>query len=102
MTTLTTKTNRFSVFCLALANAMVYSFNALFYCFLPLYFNDKFTSVEAGIILSVGPAVSIIAPVFWGMLADRAKYKNTVLICTVLLSSIFFYALKFDVGFLPM
>ena len=100
MTTLTSK--KFSVFCLALANAMVYSFNALFYCFLPLYFNDRFSPIEAGIVLSVGPAVSIVAPVFWGMLADRAKYKNTVLICTVLLSSIFFYSLKFDVGFLPM
>lgn len=93
---------KFSVFCLALANAMVYSFNALFYCFLPLYFNDKFSSFEAGIILSVGPAVSIVAPLFWGMLADRAKYKNTVLICTVLLSAVCFFSLKCDVGFLAM
>ena len=93
---------KFSVFCLALANAMVYSFNALFYCFLPLYFGDKFTSLEAGVILSVGPAVSIVAPLFWGMLADRAKYKNTVLICTVLLSAICFFSIKADVGFLPM
>ena len=96
------RSQKFSVFCLAMANAMVYAFNALFYCFLPLYFNDRFLSVEAGIVLSVGPAVSIIAPVFWGMLADRAKYKNTVLICTVLLSAIFFFSLKFDAGFLPM
>ncbi len=93
---------KFSIFCLALANALVYAFNALFYCFLPLYFNDRFSPVEAGIVLSVGPAVSIVAPLFWGMLADRAKYKNTVLICTVLLSSIFFFSMKFDVGFLPM
>lgn len=93
---------KFSVFCLALANALVYSFNALFYCFLPLYFNDRFSPVEAGIVLSVGPAVSIVAPVFWGMLADRAKYKNTVLICTILISSIFFFLLKFGVGFLTM
>lgn len=95
-------TQKFSVFCLALANALVYSFNALFYCFLPLYFGDRFSPVEAGIVLSVGPAVSIVAPVFWGMLADRAKYKNTVLICTVLLSSVFFFSMKLDVGFLPM
>ena len=93
---------KFSVVCLALANALVYSFNALFYCFLPLYFNDLFSPVEAGIVLSVGPAVSIVAPVFWGMLADRAKYKNTVLICTVLLSAVFFFMMMFDVGFLPM
>ena len=93
---------KFSVFCLALANALVYAFNALFYCFLPLYFGDKFSPIEAGIVLSVGPAVSIIAPVFWGMLADRAKYKNTVLICTILLSSIFFFSMMFDVGFFPM
>lgn len=96
------KSKKFSVVCLALANALVYSFNALFYCFLPLYFNDLFSPVEAGIVLSVGPAVSIAAPVFWGMLADRAKYKNTVLICTVLLSSVFFFMMMFEVGFLPM
>lgn len=93
---------KFSIFCLALANALVYAFNALFYCFLPLYFGDKFSPIEAGIVLSIGPAVSIIAPVFWGMLADRAKYKNTVLICTILLSSIFFFSMMFDVGFFPM
>ncbi|MBQ7299255.1 MAG: MFS transporter [Clostridia bacterium] len=93
---------KLSVVCLALANALVYAFNALFYCFLPLYFNDRFSPVEAGIVLSVGPAVSIVAPLFWGMLADRAKYKNTVLICTVLLSSVFFFSMKFDVGFFAM
>jgi len=98
----TKTTQKFPVFCLALANALVYSFNALFYCFLPLYFGDLFSAVEAGIVLSVGPAVSIVAPVFWGMLADRAKYKNTVLICTVLLSSVFFFSMKFNAGFLPM
>ncbi len=93
---------KLSLACLYAANAMIYAFNALFYSFLPLYFNDRFPPVQAGVILSIGPAVSIIAPVFWGMLADRAKYKNTVLAVSVLVSAVFFYALSFDVGFLPM
>ncbi len=91
-----------SIGCLCAANALIYAFNALFYSFLPLYFNDRFPPVEAGILLSIGPAVSIIAPVFWGMLADRAKYKNTVLMVAVLISTLFFYALSLGLSFLPM
>ncbi|MGM9626264.1 MAG: MFS transporter [Eubacteriales bacterium] len=97
-----TKNQKLSIVCLYLANALVYAFNALFYCFLPLYFNARFSSVQAGILLSIGPAVSMIAPVFWGMLADRAKYKNTVLICTILISSVFFFMLGTDIGFYPL
>ena len=96
------KHSGFSLFCLYAANALIYAFNALFYCFLPLYFNDTFPAAQAGILLSIGPAVSIIAPVFWGMLADRAKYKNTVLIVSVLLSAIFFFSLERGLPFAPM
>jgi len=90
---------KLSIFCLYAANALVYAFNALFYCLLPLYFNDRFEAIEAGIVLSVGPAVSMVAPVFWGMLADRAKYKNTVLIIAILISAGFFFSLGGGAGF---
>lgn len=88
--------------CLYASNAMVYAFNALFYCFLPIYFNAAYSPVEAGILLSVGPAVSIAAPLFWGMIADHAKYKNTVLIFAVLASAAAFFLLKFEYSFLAM
>lgn len=94
--------NKVSLACLYAANALIYAFNALFYSFLPLYFNDRFPPTQAGVILSIGPAVSIIAPVFWGMLADRAKYKNTILCVAVIVSAVFFFSLSLDVGFLPM
>lgn len=96
------KCGKGSIVCLYIANALVYAFNALFYCLLPIYFNDQFPPTEAGILLSIGPAVSIIAPVFWGMLADRAKYKNTILICSVLCSAVFFFSLGCGAGFFPM
>ncbi|MCQ2432817.1 MAG: MFS transporter [Clostridia bacterium] len=97
-----TQKRKGSLFCLYASNAMVYAFNALFYCFLPIYFNDLYSSEQAGIILSIGPAVCVIAPMFWGVLADRAKYKNTVLISVILISAVFFFLLKIRLAFLPM
>ena len=67
-----------SLICLYAANAMVYSFNALFYCFLPIYFNGLFPPEQAGIILSIGPAVSIVSPLFWGNCPNLAQWEQNL------------------------
>ena len=43
--------------------------------------------------------MAIIAPILWGIAADRAKYKNSVLLTSVILSAIAFYALSFGHSF---
>jgi len=60
--------------------------------FLPIFLTEHVgvTSGELGIILAVGPASLILMQPLWGLRADRAQYKNTVLIlllvCTLITS----------------
>ena len=82
------------------ANGLVYGLNALYYCFIQIYLEQYHTPVNVGILLSIGPLVSIFAPLFWGMSADRAKYKNNVLTLTVAGSAVFYVALMFSQNFI--
>ena len=82
------------------ANGLVYGLNALYYCFIQIYLEQYHTPVNVGILLSIGPLVSIFAPLFWGMSADRARYKNSVLTLTVAGSAVFYVALMFSHNFI--
>lgn len=84
---------------LSAANGLVYGFNALYYCFLQIYFEKFHTPVHVGILLSIGPFVAIFAPMFWGIRADNAKYKNNVLTVTVIGSAVFFFLLMVNHSF---
>ncbi|MBQ4290655.1 MAG: MFS transporter [Clostridia bacterium] len=87
--------NRIKTIALYASNAMVYAFSALFLCFMPLYFNARFTPAESGLLLSIGPIVSIVTPLFWGRIADRSKFKNSTLIICILFSAVFFFLQQF-------
>ncbi len=82
------------------ANGLVYGFNALYYCFIQIYLEQFHSTVAVGVLLSIGPLVAIVAPIFWGLKADRAKYKNTVLLITIIGSAILYFALKLNTGFI--
>ena len=84
---------------LSAANGLVYGFNALYYCFLQIYLEMYHPPVTAGILLSVGPLVAIIAPIFWGVQADKAKYKNNILSVTIIGSAISFFLLMVNQNF---
>nr|MBQ4318049.1 MFS transporter [Clostridia bacterium] len=84
---------------LVAANGLVYGFNALYYCFIQIYLEQYHDPVNAGILLAIGPLVSIFAPLFWGVRADKAKYKNTILLITVIGSALFYTALMFNHSF---
>ena len=84
---------------LSVANGLVYGFNALYYCFLQIYLEMYHTPVSVGILLSVGPLVAIIAPMFWGIQADKAKYKNNILTVTIIGSTVFFFLLMVNQNF---
>lgn len=48
--------------------------------FLPVYFNNAgFSKAVIGILLALGPFVSIIAQPIWGTLCDRTENKNWIL-----------------------
>jgi PPP family 3-phenylpropionic acid transporter len=50
--------------------------------FLPVFLTENagMNSAQLGILLAIGPFASILAQPLWGLRADRARYKNTVLL----------------------
>ena len=73
------------------SNAIVYGLNALYYCFIQIYISGCHSDEVSGILLSIGPLVAIFAPLFWGMLADRAGSKNLVLAVAMLGSAVCYF-----------
>ncbi len=79
---------------LYVSNAVLYGFTGLYYCFIQLYLHNEtpHSSAHIGVLLSVAQAVAIFAPLFWGVCADKARYKKTVLMIIVLGVTFFYCA----------
>ncbi|MGI6744320.1 MAG: MFS transporter [Eubacteriales bacterium] len=75
---------------LFIANGLVYGLNTFYNCFIPLYLGKYHSESRVGIIIASASMVAIVFPLIWGMAADRAKYKNNVLLTAVLLSAVVF------------
>ena len=73
-----------SKYILYLSNLLLYGFTGLYYCFVSLYVNQIHSYSTAGIILAIPQGIAIFAPLFWGMCADRARYKKSVLLIMML------------------
>ena len=84
---------------LVIINGLIYGLNTFYNCFVPLYLAEYHSPSGVGIIIAAASLVAIIAPILWGIAADRAKYKNSVLLTSVILSAIAFYALSFGHSF---
>lgn len=62
----------------------IYMGNAIFGTFLPVYFSDAgFHSSQIGLLLGIGPLVAIMAQPVWGMVSDRARTKNSILMLLI-------------------
>ena len=60
--------------------ASLFGYNSIVQSFIPNFFNSVgLSSVEIGVILGVSPLIAVVAPSFWGLRADRTKYKNHIL-----------------------
>ncbi len=73
-------------FCFYMAVAPYVSFVTAYYKEIGL------TSSQIGIISGIGPVITVIGQFFWGRLADKAKYKNTVLLIATLATALAVYA----------
>ena len=82
------------------ANGSVYALNSLYYNFIQIYISRYHPDNVAGILLALGPLVSIFAPILWGYAADRAKSKNAVLAAVILASGVFYFLLMFNQSFI--
>lgn len=72
-------------------NFFVYGLNALYNCFIPLYLGSRFNDITVGGLLSIGPVVMMVAPLLWGILSDKAKFKNNVLAFVVSGAAVVFF-----------
>ena len=84
---------------LFLANGSVYGLNALYYCFIQIYISKFHAEDVSGVLLSIGPLVSIFAPILWGSIADRARSKNAVLAVSMAGAAVFYFLLMFNQSF---
>ncbi len=81
-------------------NFFMYGSWSLLMPFLPLYFSDKgFTMVQIGILMSMGPMISITANPFWGYWSDRLQNIKLILIFmlfgNLIISQIYFQMNEF-------
>ena len=90
---------RLQLISLFAVNALGYALTAAYNNFAPLYITGIHGSIKAGILLSIGPIVSIFAPMFWGVCADKAKYKNTILLILAVGTGLSYYTLTFSENF---
>ncbi|SDT51188.1 MFS transporter, PPP family, 3-phenylpropionic acid transporter [Paenibacillaceae bacterium GAS479] len=68
---------------------VLYSGNALFGTFVPVYFQQQgFSASEIGLLLSFGPFIAVLAQPVWGTYTDKASSKNRVLILMLIGSGI--------------
>ena len=83
------------------ANGFIYGLNSLYYSFIPLYLEQvcKFDEFQRGILLSIGPLIAIPALIFFGIMCDKAKYKNNVLVFILIVSAALFYAISLSTSF---
>jgi PPP family 3-phenylpropionic acid transporter len=57
--------------------------------YIGLYYTDiGLDTIQIGIITSLSAVIAVIVQPFWGLIGDRAKYKNNVLILCVFMSAI--------------
>ncbi|HEX7065857.1 MAG TPA: MFS transporter [Bacillales bacterium] len=84
-------------------NFFIYGSNALLMPFLPLYFeHEGFSAVQIGLLMAVGPIISIVSNPFWGFWTDRLQ-KVRLTIFVMLLGALAASQLIFQVtAFVPL
>lgn len=67
---------------------MIFMTSSVVVSYLPLYYKSlQFTSVQIGLLYSIGPLISIISNLFWGVTSDKLGTLKKVLI-TLLVAQI--------------
>lgn len=82
------------------ANFLIYGLSVLFNNITVYLKGCGYSDVQLGILLAVGPFVALVAPLFWGMMSDRARYKNNVLLIAIFCSAAAFVGIQLHVSML--
>ncbi|MCL2773178.1 MAG: MFS transporter [Oscillospiraceae bacterium] len=85
-----------------LANGFIYGLSSLYYSFIPKYLKDigGKSEGEIGAILSIGPLIGIVSLIFFGVISDKAKYKNNVLVVILIVTAAVFYIIQLSSSFI--
>lgn len=83
-------------FLLILMNFVIYGLNGIFYSYIQQYVGAYQPPIQTGLLVALGPMVTIFAPFFWGVRADKAKHKNTVLLICLIGASSFLSLMLLD------
>lgn len=77
--------NRSSVsILLSIYYALVFMSGASFFSYIGLYYAAiHLNDVEIGLLTTVGACVALVAQPYWGLVSDRARYKNGVLLLCI-------------------
>jgi len=71
-------------FFLTVINFVMYGLNGIYFSYISEYLSNYQSPVQVGYLVALGQLVMIFAPMFWGVRADKAKYKNSpLLICII-------------------
>lgn len=93
-------TKSLAITSLFVINAGVYALFALFYCFVQLFLGTMHSPIQVGALLSVGQVAAVISPLLFGIAADKAKSKNTILLITIIGAAICYFAMTLYDSFL--
>lgn len=92
-----------SLFMLKCQNYFLFSSGAIVTAYLPVYFNQVgLTTKEIGMILGVGPFVSIFSQPLWGIIADRNQSTKRTILLLIICSSFCSISLFFSKAFYPV
>ena len=91
-----------STWIMYLSNFLIYGYTGLYFCFMQLYLASQTgdSSAGIGILLSIGQGMAILAPLFWGIRADRAKRKKNVLLVMIAGATVSYCAIAFSSHYL--
>ncbi len=87
--------------CFYILVLLLYSMTTLYNSVMPLYLKS-FSPALRGVLLSAGPVVSSMAPLFWGSMADRVRNKKWVLAAVCCGASLIFPLIFRQQGFWPI
>ncbi|MDD9269403.1 MFS transporter [Paenibacillus sp. GCM10023248] len=69
--------------------ALIYMSTGAFFSYISVYYTEiGLGNFEVGILTSVGAVIGLIAQPLWGIISDRSRYKNNVLVCCILLAAL--------------
>lgn len=84
-----------------LMNVMLYSMITLYNSYIPLKLSYLAPNAK-GLVLAITPVISLFAPILWGIIADRMRYRKHLFSVMCIMGAAFFFAIFVNTSYLLM